>query len=86
MLYIIQYYHVQWYSYPVAVNHFKPYADIKAELQAQLKKMEGALAAGNQDEIISFYTNDCRLLPPGAPMKVGEHGILFICLVGTPSC
>ena len=64
------------------MNHFKPYPDIKAELQAQLKKMEGAMAAGNQDEIISFYTNDCRLLPPGAPMKVGEHGILFICLVG----
>ena len=78
-----------YYSIPVGIgfptNHFKHFPDIKVELQAQLKKMEAAMAAGQQDEIINFYTNDCRLLPPGAPIVVGDDDILCIRFVGN-SC
>ncbi|CAB3976713.1 Hypothetical predicted protein [Paramuricea clavata] len=50
-------------------------ADIKAEIQAQMKKMEEAMLAGKQDEMVNFYTDDCRVLPAGAPMLVGKDAL-----------
>ena len=51
---------------------------IKGELQAVAKQMEELMSAGKQDEIINFYTDDCRVLSPGVPMMVGKEGMLFI--------
>jgi hypothetical protein len=39
--------------------------------------MEEAMLAGKQDEMVNFYTDDCRVLPAGAPMLVGKDGIFL---------
>ena len=52
--------------------------DIKGEIQAVAKQMDELMSAGKQDEMINFYTDDCRVLPPGVPMMVGKEGMLFI--------
>ena len=48
-------------------------ADIKVQIQAQMKKFQEAMSAKNHDEVLKFYTDSCRILPPGAPMVVGKE-------------
>ena len=49
--------------------------DIKAEIQAQVKKLEEMMLAKNHDELFKFYTDDCRIFAPGAPMVVGKEAL-----------
>ena len=47
---------------------------MKAEIEAQMKKMEEAFYAKDEEKVLSFYVDDCRVLPAGAPMVVGKEG------------
>ncbi len=57
------------------------FPDIKAEIEAQMKKMEEVMLAKKNDEMINFYTDDCRVLPASAPMLVGKEGKFLNCFV-----
>ena len=40
-----------------------------------MKKLEEMMLAKNHDELFKFYTDDCRIFAPGAPMVVGKEGV-----------
>ncbi|CAB4003567.1 Hypothetical predicted protein [Paramuricea clavata] len=50
-------------------------ADVKAELQSRVAKLGECFVDKKPEEIINFYTDDCRVLPPGAPAVQGKEAL-----------
>ena len=50
-------------------------ADVKAELQSRITKFGECFMNKKPEEIVDFYTEDCRVLAPGAPAVQGREGI-----------
>lgn len=48
------------------------------ELAAMSDRWAAALAAGDVDGIVDFYTPNCRILPPNAPMAEGHEAVRAI--------
>lgn len=49
-------------------------ADIKSEIQAQVDKMTEVMKTKNYNDMVNFYTDDCKVMPAGAEMIVGKEG------------
>ena len=49
--------------------------DVKQEIQARQSEMCELMAAGKSDEAFNFYTDDCKVMPPGQEIIIGKEGI-----------
>ena len=48
--------------------------DLKQELQAVANGISELLAAGKYDDMYDYYTDDCKVLPPGQEIIIGKEG------------
>ena len=56
------------------VNDIFVLADLKSEIQSQVDKMAATMDAKKFGDMANFYTDDCKLMPPGSEMIVGKEG------------
>jgi ketosteroid isomerase-like protein len=54
---------------------YPPAAQESSELAAKADAWETALNAGDVDAIVALYTEDCRLMPPGAALVEGHAAV-----------
>lgn len=50
-------------------------ADIRQEIQTQLTKINEAISNGKNEELFSYYTEDCKMMAPGHEIASGKEGL-----------